>query len=144
MTTNTASISSPADHRLPRRSLGFVLTAVLALFMLFLAVRAALDPIGAAHGFGVDLAAPLDAFYLYVKADRDLAIFGVLVALLIHGRTVPLLIAVGALCVAPIIDGSLVAAHGRLGYALAVHGSAVAYGFVLVALLLRARRQTPA
>lgn len=137
-------MTSTADHRLPRTSLAFLLTAVLAAFMLFLAVRGATDPISAAHGFGADLAAPLDAFYLHVKADRDLAIAGVLVALLVHGRTTPLLLAVSALCVAPIIDGSLVAARGLVGYALGVHGSAVAFGVVIIALLVRARRRPSA
>lgn len=129
------------DHRLPRTSLAFILTAVLAAFMLYLAVFGALDPLGAAHGFGADLVAPLDGFFLHVKADRDLAIGAVLVALLAYGRTTPLLLVVGALCVAPIIDCALVAANGKLAYALGVHGSAAAFGFVLIALLARARRR---
>jgi len=29
---------------------------------------------GAAHGFGIDLASPADAFYMHVKGDRDLAL----------------------------------------------------------------------
>lgn len=141
---NTASTSispSIADHQLPRRSLAFVLTVLLAVFMLVLAARAAFDPIGAAHGYGIDLASPLDVSYLYVKAGRDLAIAAVLTALLVYGRTVPLLLTVGALCIAPIVDGILVTAHGKPGYALGVHGSAVAFGFVLVALLVRALRK---
>jgi hypothetical protein len=129
------------DHRLPRTSLAFILTAVLAAFMLYLAVFGAFNPIGAAHGFGADLVAPLDGFYLHVKADRDLAIGAVLVALLVYGRTTPLLLTVSALCVAPIIDGALVAARGMPLYALGVHGSAAAFGFVLIALLVRARRR---
>lgn len=134
--------TSAADPRLAVRSLAFVLTAVLTAFMLFLAIRGALGAVDAAHGFGVDLAAPLDAFYLHVKADRDLAIGLALAALLAYRRATPLLLVVGALCVAPIIDCALVAAHGRVGYALGVHGSAAAFGVVLVALLARARRAT--
>ena len=52
---NTSRHSS--DSLLPRSSTGFVLVALLAAFMLFLGVRGFFDPIGAAHGFGVDLAA---------------------------------------------------------------------------------------
>lgn len=129
------------DHRLPRTSLAFILTVVLTAFMFVLAACAAFDPIGTAHGFGADLAAPLDAFYLHVKADRDFAIGLLLVGLLVYGRTTPLLIVCGALCVAPIVDCALVAARGLVGHALSVHGSAVAFGFVLVALLVRARRR---
>ena len=140
MNTSSRS-SSPSDSLLPRRSTGFVLVAVLAAFMLFLGVRGFLDPIGAAHGFGTDLAAAADAFYLHVKADRDLAIGLLLVALLAYRRITPLVIAVATLCVAPIIDGTLVSLHGRLGYALAVHGSAVAYGALTIAVLLRAAKR---
>lgn len=133
--------TTATDHRLPRASLASILTWVLAAFMLLLAVRDAFDPIGAAHGFGADLAAPLDAFYLHVKADRDFAIAALLVGLVVYGRTTPLLIVVSALCVAPIVDCSLVAARGMVGYALGVHGSAAAFGLVLLALLARARRR---
>jgi hypothetical protein len=133
--------TSPSDSLLPRSAPGFVLVAALAAFMLFLGVRGFLDPIGAAHGFGADLAAAADGFYLHVKADRDLAIGLLLVALLAYRRLTPLVLAVATLFVAPIIDGTLVALHGRLGYALAVHGSAVAYGAITIAVLLRAAKR---
>ncbi|HET9627689.1 MAG TPA: DUF4267 domain-containing protein [Kofleriaceae bacterium] len=134
--------SHAPDPRLRPTSLAFVLSALLAGFMLYLAWFGGLHALDAARGFGVELAAPLDAFYLHVKADRDLAIGAVLVALLIYRRPTPLLLTVSALCIAPILDCALVAARGRLGYALAVHGSAAAFGFVLIALLARARRRT--
>jgi len=137
-------MSTTADHRLAVRSLTFLLTALLAGFMIFLAIRGAFSAADAAHGFGFDLAAPVDAFYLHVKADRDLAIAGVLVALLVYRRTTPLLLTVGALCIAPIVDCALVSATGRVGYALGVHGSAAAYGLVLVWMLARARRRPSA
>lgn len=139
---NTSShSSSPSESLLPHRSTGFVLVAVLAAFMLFLGVRGFFDPISAAHGFGADLAAVVDGFYVHVKADRDLAIGLLLVALLVYRRITPLVIAVATLCVAPIIDATLVTLHGRLGYALAVHGSAAAYGVITIAVLLRAAKR---
>lgn len=137
---NTSNRSSSASL-LVRSSTGFVLVAVLAAFMLFLGVKGFFDPVGAAHGFGTDLAAAADGFYLHVKADRDLAIGLMLVGLLAYRRITPLVITVATLCVAPVIDGTLVALHGRLGYALAVHGSAVAYGAITVAVLLRSQRR---
>lgn len=139
----TVMMSPSHDSRLSPRSLPFVLVVVLAAFLLLLAVSGALDPLGAAHGFGVDLAAPADAFYLHVKADRDLALFAVLVALAIYRRPAPLALFVAATCIAPVVDATLVALdpHGSLGYALAVHGSAAAYGVVTVALLWRAHRR---
>src|SRR5437868_3297649 len=135
--------ASTSDTRLAPGSLPFVLVAILAAFLVLLAARAFFDPIGAAHGFGVDLAAPADAFYLHVKADRDLALFAVLVALAIYRRPAPLALFVAATCIAPVIDVTLVALdpHGSLGYALAVHGSAVVYGVVTAALLWRAHRR---
>ena len=136
-------MSPSPDSRLSPRSLPFVLVVVLAAFLLLLAVRGALDPLGAAHGFGVDLAAPADAFYLHVKADRDLALFAVLVALAIYRRPAPLALVVAVACIAPMIDAVLVATTrpGGLGYALGVHGSAAAYGVVTAALLWRAHRR---
>jgi hypothetical protein len=139
-------MKSPShDSRLSPRSLPFVLVVILAAFLLLLAVLGALDPLSAAHGFGFDLAAPADAFYLHVKADRDLTLFAVLVALAIYRRPAPLALVVAVACIAPVIDAALVstAPHGGLGYALGVHGSAAAYGVVTAALLWRAHRRAP-
>lgn len=135
-----ASLAS--DALLPLRSVAFVLVAILAAFMLFLGVRGFFDPPGAAHGFGIDLAASADAFYLRVKADRDLAIGVLLVVLLVYRRVTPLALVVGALTPAPLADCTLsvLDPRGHAGYALAVHGSAVLYGIVTTALLVRARR----
>jgi len=137
-----AMTSVASESRLSPRSLPFVLVIVLAAFLLLLAAMGFLAPLVAAHGFGVDLAAPADAFYLHVKADRDLALAAVLIALIAYARPAPLALFVGATCVAPVIDGLLVALdpRGHVGYALAVHGSAVVYGVVTVILLWRAHR----
>jgi hypothetical protein len=128
------------DDRFPRSSAAYVMTALLGGFMAFLAIRGVLDPVGAAHGFGADLTARPDAFYLYVKADRDLAIAAVVFGLLAYRHATPLLIVVGSLLIAPMGDAILVTAHRGLGYALSVHGTAVAYGIALLAVLWRARR----
>jgi hypothetical protein len=152
MTTSASaarpSLSNPSapDALLPRGSVAFVLVAILAAFMAWLGVRGFLDPLGAAHGFGIDLAAPADAFYLHVKADRDLSIAVLLVGLLVYRRATPLAVAVAALCIAPLADCglSLLDPRGHAGYALAVHGSATLYGIVTTALLVRARRRGPA
>lgn len=139
--TSATTTTAAGEPVLATRSVAFVLTALVAAFMVFLAVRGALGPISAAHGFGIDLASPLDAFYLHVKADRDLAIGAILVALLIYRRPAPLALFVGASTVAPVLDCLLVALEprGHLGYALAVHGSAAVYGVVTTWLLARAR-----
>ena len=129
------------DDRFPRRSAAYIMTALLGIFMAYLAINGAVGPTSAAHGFGFDLAAPADAFYLYVKADRDLAIAIAIFGLLAYRRATPLLIVTCALLVAPICDGTLVTIHHGLGYALAVHGTAVAYGVALAAVLWRVRRQ---
>lgn len=134
--------SGSDDLRLPVRSLPYALVAILVAFLFFLAARA-LDPIAAAHGFGIDLAAPADAFYMHVKGDRDLALAAILLALLLYRRPAPLALFVAAACVAPVGDCLLVALEprGSIGYALGVHGSAVAYGVVTAALLWRAHRR---
>lgn len=144
---NPLTPASPgADALIPRGSLAFVLVAILAAFMAWIGVNGFLDPLGAAHGFGIDLAAPADAFYLHVKADRDLSIAVLLVGLLMYRRAAPLTVVVAALCIAPLADCvlSLLDARGHAGYALAVHGSAALYGIVTTALLVRAHRRGPA
>lgn len=141
---NPLAIASPApDTLLPRGSVAFVLVAILAAFMAWIGVGGFLDPLSAAHGFGIDLVAPADAFYLHVKADRDLSIAVLLAGLLVYRRATPLAVVVAALCIAPLADCtlSLLDARGHVGYALAVHGSAVLYGIVTTALLVRARRR---
>jgi hypothetical protein len=135
--------SGSHDPRLSPRSLPYALVAVLVAFLLYLAARAFFDPIGAAHGFGIDLASPADAFYMHVKADRDLALAAILLALLLDRRPRPLALFAAAACVAPVCDGLLVALdpRGSAGYALGVHGSAVAYAAVTAVLLWRAHRR---
>jgi hypothetical protein len=110
----------------------------LAAFLLFLGARGAFDAIGAADGFGVPLASAADAPWLHVKADRDLARGLVLLPVLLW-RERRIFGAVTLACViAPVIDAATVISHGArsVGYALAVHGSAVVYGLVLGAWLL--------
>lgn len=136
-------MTSSQDLRLPARSAAFVLVAVLAAFLVLLAVRGFLDPIAAAHGFGIDLAAPADAFYLHIKADRDLTLAAILVGLMVYRRAAPLALFVAAGCIAPVLDCAFVAhdPRGHAGYALAVHGSAAAYGAITLWLLWRAHRR---
>src|SRR5215813_3947414 len=143
MTTDTTHTIDSTDPRLSPRSLPFVLVAILAAFLALLAVMGLFNPLGAAHGFGVDLAAPADAFYLHVKGDRDLALAGILIALMAYRRPAPLAMFVAVTCIAPVLDCSFVASdpRGGVAYALAVHGSAVVYGVVTAALLWRAHRR---
>ena len=80
-----------------------------------------------------------DAFYIHVKADRDLTLGLALLALLLYRRALPLALLVAAGTVAPVFDCALSLAdpRGHVGYALAVHGSAVLYGLVTLWVLLR-------
>jgi len=140
--SNPLAAGSP-EALLSRRSVAFVLVAILTAFMAFLGVGGFLGPLGAAHGFGIDLVAPADAFYLLVKADRDLGIAVLLLGLLVYRRATPLAVVVAALCIAPLADCalSLLDPRGHAGYALAVHGSAFLYGLATTVLLVRARRR---
>jgi hypothetical protein len=116
-------------------------SVLLVFFLLLLAAGALLVPIAAASGFGIPLVDPLDAFYVRVRGDRDLAGALALGVLLWLGQRRALGVWVGALTIEPIIDACLVIAdpRGQLAYALAVHGSAAIYGLVLSWRLLRAR-----
>ena len=134
--TNTAL----GEARLRVSSPAFVMTAILALFMLFLALRGVLFPHGAAVAFGIPIENPSDLFYLRVKGDRDLSTALALLALMALRRPLPLAIFVAAAMVQPLFDCILVLTdpRGSAVQALSVHGSAVVYVVVLFVLLLRA------
>jgi Domain of unknown function (DUF4267) len=116
-----------------------VMTWLLAAFMLFLAARGFLAAESAAVGFGFPLADPADAFDLHVKADRDLSIGIVFVALLMSRQRRALMTVLAASLVMPLVDCALVLQSGRATvlYALSVHGSAFVYCAALLALMLR-------
>jgi hypothetical protein len=121
-------------------SLSFVLAALLAAFMLFLGVRGFAVPVDAAKGFGLALLDAGDAVFVRIKAGRDLSLGLMLVALLVLRMRSALAAVVLAASVIPLVDClvSITSDRGNLAYALMVHGSAVVYGLVLGALLLRA------
>jgi hypothetical protein len=123
------------------RSAAFVLTAVLALFMFFLALRAFLQPEDAAAGFGLPLAASADAAWLHVKGGRDLAVGVLLTWLLALRERGALFVVIASALVIPVNDGLQVVARDgtRIAYALGVHGSAAAFAVVVLFLLRRGR-----
>ena len=133
----------PGDMKTPpafgRWSVEFVMTALLVAFLLLLAVRAFTVPAAAATGFGISVNDAADLFYVRVKGDRDLASALSLALLLALRQRMALAAFVGAAMVQPLCDLLLSVAdeRGRVGYALAVHGSAFVYCVVLVAVLLR-------
>jgi len=131
--------TAPGEGHLSVSSPAFVMTAILALFMLFLAFRGFLVPDAAAAAFGVPLTDPTDAFYLRVKGDRDLSTALALFALMALRRPLPLAIFVTAALVQPMCDFLLVVgdSRGSIVQALSVHGSAVVYVAVLSLLLFR-------
>jgi hypothetical protein len=130
------------DNSLKTRSLEFYLTVGLILFLALLAFRGFWVPLDAARGFGIPLAHSADAFYLHVKADRDLSTAVALTLLLVLRQRRALAAFVAAALVQPICDAALVISdpRGDLAYALAVHGSAVLYGMLLLAVLVRRLR----
>jgi hypothetical protein len=138
---------APPEASLKWSSATFVMTAILALFMLLLALRAFFAPHAAATGFGIGIVDPADLFYLRVKADRDLSTALALSALLALRRPLPLALFIGVATVQPLFDCLLVLTdpRGSAAYALSVHGSAAVYGVVLALLLgrehARARRR---
>lgn len=129
------------DTPLEPRSAAFVLSAIVALFMYVLAAQGFFNAHDAATGFGLPLAASADAAWLHVKGGRDLAI-GLLLTWLLATRNRAALFAVMATTlVIPLNDCLQVFARdqARLGYALAVHGSAAAFCVLVLLLLRRAR-----
>jgi hypothetical protein len=140
----TTSPLSPVRSAWKLTSPSALLAWALAAFLLFLSARTAFDPVGAADGFGLPIRS-VDALpWLRIKADRDLGLGLILVAL-IFGRRRRLFGAVALVsAVSPSVDALTVIDHGMrsVGYALSVHGSAVLYCLALGSWLLR--RSAPA
>jgi len=100
-------METPRNHarsRISRRDtpLEFWLCAVLALFLFWLAYRAGFEPAAAASSFGVAVRDPADLFYVFVKADRDLASALAVLALLVYGDRRALGLLIAAATVEPI------------------------------------------
>lgn len=138
MTTN----SSPLPWKLTSPTALF--TLLLGAFMLFLSLRAGLDPINAARGFGLPDSGSEVIPWLYVKAGRDLGLALAMFALVAIRQRKAAGVFVLACIVMPTVD-ALTVIHGgaSLAFALAVHGSAAAYGAVLAAALLRPQKVAP-
>ncbi|WP_438029588.1 DUF4267 domain-containing protein [Sorangium sp. So ce233] len=114
-----------------------LLTLLLGSFMLFLSVRAAMDPLGAAHGFGLPISSADAAPWLRVKSGRDLgvalAIFGLVATRQRRAAGVFVL----ACTVMPVVDALTTWSNGASpALALSVHGSAAACVLVLALALL--------
>ncbi|MBU8895310.1 DUF4267 domain-containing protein [Corallococcus sp. M34] len=115
-----------------------VFTLILGAFMLFLSINGVLNPVEAAKGFGLSLTGTEAIPWMHVKAGRDLGIaLGIFGLVAVRQR-----LAAGAFVLAsivmPTVDAlTVVQAGTSVPYALMVHGSAVVYGVVLAAALLR-------
>lgn len=134
----TTSPLSPSRSTWKLTSPSALLAWALAAFMLFLSVRALFDPVGAAAGFGVPISSADALAWVRIKADRDLGVGLILVAVIL-GRRRRLFGAVALVSAAsPAIDALAVIGHGMrsVGYALSVHGSAVLYCLALGSWLL--------
>ena len=131
--------SSQTHTRWSVTSPSFLVSAALASFMLFLAVRGLLAPAAAAHGFGLDLVDARDSVWLQVKGDRDLTLGLVMTAFLAlrwrRALGVLLLASIGA----PALDCllSLATPGHHTSFALSVHGGTAALVAVLGLVLVR-------
>jgi hypothetical protein len=134
----TTSPLSPSRGAWKLTSPAALLAWALAAFLLFLGVRALFDPVGAAAGFGLPISSADALAWVQIKADRDLGVGMILVAVIL-GRRCRLFGAVALVsAVSPAVDALCVIGHGMrsVGYALSVHGSAVLYCLALGSWLL--------
>lgn len=138
----TTSPLSPARGTWKLTSPSALFAWALAAFLLFLSVRALFDPVGAAAGFGVPISGADALAWVRIKADRDLGLGLILVAVILgrHRRLFGAVALVSA--VSPAIDALTVIGHGvrSVDYALAVHGSAVLCCLALGSWLVRRGR----
>lgn len=130
--------SNPVRGSWRPASVTFVVTGLLALFMLFLAVRGLVAPAAAAQGFGLPLVDGGEAVWLTVKAGRDLCAGLSLVTFLALRNTRVMAAFLLANFLIPLNDlrVSLAAPVHDTAYALSVHGGAAALMVVLAVALL--------
>lgn len=134
----TTSPLSPARSAWKLTSPSALLALALAAFLLFLSAWTLFDPVAAADGFGLPISSADALPWLRIKADRDLGLGLILLALILARRR-RLFGAVALVCaVSPSVDALTVIGHGMrsVGYALSVHGSAVLYCLALGSWLL--------
>lgn len=118
-----------------------LLTLLLGAFMLFLSVRAAMDPLSAAQGFGLPISSADAVPWLRVKSGRDLGIALALFGLVAARQRRAAGVFVLACTVMPLVDALTTWSHGASpAVVLGVHGSAAVFCLALApALLLRSR-----
>ncbi|WP_163991050.1 DUF4267 domain-containing protein [Pyxidicoccus caerfyrddinensis] len=115
-----------------------VFTLLLGAFMLFLSINSRVDPVSAARGFGLPLSGSEALPWMSVKSGRDLGIGLAIVALVVTRQRLAAGLFVLTSIVMPVVDAlTVLKAGASLALALSVHGSAVVYGVVLAAALLR-------
>jgi hypothetical protein len=118
-------------------SVSGILTALIALGIIFIGVREFFYPAVAATGFGVQLFDPRDATFLAIKAARDVT-SGVLVLTILALRDRRLLThTIAALTLIPIFDGLIVLRHAAWSFApfLLIHWTTALLMLLIVALL---------
>jgi Domain of unknown function (DUF4267) len=140
----TTAPLSPVRSAWKLTSPSALLAWALAAFLLLLSAGAAFDPVGAADGFGLPISSADALPWLRIKADRDLGLGLILVALILARRRRLFGVVALVSAVSPSVDALTVIGHGMrsVGYALSVHGSAVLYCLALGSWLLR--RSAPA
>ncbi|WP_437286626.1 DUF4267 domain-containing protein [Sorangium sp. So ce406] len=116
-----------------------LLTLLLGSFMLFLSIHGAMDPLGAAQGFGLPISSADAVPWLRIKSGRDLGIALALFGLVATRQRRAAGVFVLACTAAPVVDALTTWSHGASpALFLGVHGSAAAFCLVLApALLLR-------
>ena len=119
-------------------TVGFYLSGVIAIAIIFIGCRFLLAPSTAAAGYGVPAGAePHLRAYLYAKGIRDIA-SGLFTAILIAHRSAPVL---GWLMLAatliPVADAAIVLHHGASRtVAFGVHGGTAVAMLIVSGLLL--------
>jgi hypothetical protein len=138
-------ITVPAAPSWKLTSPSALLAFALVAFLFLLSALAAFDPVAAADGFGLPVTAPDALPWLRIKAGRDLGLGLMLLTVLLLRQ--PRVFGAMSLVsvVIPLVDAVTVMSHGArsIGYALSVHGSAVVYGLLLGAWLLRSNATAP-
>jgi hypothetical protein len=119
-------------------TIGFVLSGVVALAIVFIGARFIYAPYLAASGYGISVL-PRQGWdaYLSAKGIRDIA-SGIFTAILIANRSAWLLgLFMLAATIIPVTDAAIVLRHrGPRRVAFGVHGVTAAFMLVTAALLL--------
>jgi hypothetical protein len=105
------------------RSRAVWLAGLVSVVILFLGVRAFLDPVAASAGFGLPMHTDAETSFVRVYGARNALLGAVALVLAARGMIRPLVLLFALATVLPFLDAAVIVSRIGLGHELARHGA---------------------